>query len=797
MVLHDKPTTTPNNDVNKLTSWDDNLFDELVYSTNNEYSCLSGDIADLLNNPLIGEVHDHNHHYINDEDEDLNLIKSIFLPSRYSFQWTHKKGKIKPHQYWVYCEGKQQSYARLTLISEGFNWSNISKIFLYDNSIVFAESFKSNLPYIRVLRCNQYSGGFPYEDIVQTSKLQVVDYNLLKLQIKLKQDESLPIHPLQGSVNEIQMNYQACADGDMTNNEPFTYFLQFSFRNRVEGWFYLECSLTYDNQVIISSKSDIFMFNNPRMKKRKEFKNYSPSQIKFMQICSMDSNFDKDTWLELGSKLLYDKDTILNMFSLSNPIFLNPLKRKESPNIDYFFLDSFQQNKKPMLERNSNVLYEKNQKINSNLHYPPLSLPPSLSSSPSCHSSSSFSLSSPPYCKSNLFNSKTLLYQWLMPPDYVDLHNSTFNSILFPYQQFSTSKIIDTLHSIHSHYSSRKIEKIFTVYNSTVIELSLSDNFDPFGSSFLLANQFSLTVILSDSPTTLPPPLSLFFPIPTGLKSLMKSIPIGPSIENSKSPVSPSPIPTTPLLPTPSILSIPTVTSKISPTPSIISPSSSLMLPNAPTLIPSSPSLATATPSILSPPPLLPTSPIISPSILPPVPPLFNHPPVTSMAHSPQSSLVPSPLISTPTIIPSALATSKIPTLISTSAAPLIPQTPPIINIPCSTNLVSIKPPPTQVINASVIPSLCMIPPTISNQPIEYPFTVRNVVNSNIREVYVAERALDILKQKIAEEFNFPVHLIEKLEKSSTKAQLTTDKNLLYVKEFDVIDVYLFPPSNL
>jgi len=33
-------------------------------------------------------------------------------------EWSHKKGKKKPQQYWVYCEDKQQSYARVSLVSQ-------------------------------------------------------------------------------------------------------------------------------------------------------------------------------------------------------------------------------------------------------------------------------------------------------------------------------------------------------------------------------------------------------------------------------------------------------------------------------------------------------------------------------------------------------------------------------------------------------------------------------------------------------------------------------------------------------
>src|SRR3990167_16887 len=322
---------------------------------------------------------------------------------------------------------------------------------------------ENNNPRTKALRFefNEQIGDFtPYLDEVQTAKLTQIDRNKLKLNFILKEDEIPPVHPTQGPASEAQVTYESPIT--MDSNVPFTFVSKFSFRNRVEACFHLEVHLSYDEITIIRSNSDIFMFNNPRMKKRKEFLNYSPAQVKFMQVYNLTRTGDEQYWLDLGLQLGYSVERIFQMLELSNSVFTNTLKRKlPSPT-------SFQQSKRQALDLFS-------------LLDIPFSSPSSFPVTPSPQSFNDPALTL-----------KTYNYQWLQsnsstmessPPTTIHLPSSYTYSLFLDFIQQKEQRKIQRLFWLREG-------KVTEVLSPFEFETLSSENYPELPISFILSDSF-------------------------------------------------------------------------------------------------------------------------------------------------------------------------------------------------------------------------------------------------------------------------------------------------------------------
>jgi len=103
---------------------------------------------------------------------------------------------------------------------------------------------------------------------------------------------------------------------------PFCYIGRFTFKNREEGWFRLRAALYWAGRPVLAGDSDLFMFNNPRMKCKKHLSLFTPSQIKFMQVYSLTPLPDQDYWLDLAIQLGFGVKTALQLLQLALDIFV-------------------------------------------------------------------------------------------------------------------------------------------------------------------------------------------------------------------------------------------------------------------------------------------------------------------------------------------------------------------------------------------------------------------------------------------------------------------------------------------
>src|SRR5690606_15042852 len=100
------------------------------------------------------------------------------------------------------------------------------------------------------------------------------------------------------------------------------------------GWFVLEMRLWYEQTLIATGLSDPFVFNNPRMRKPKEFSSLSCQEVNFIQLYSASSTsteapHNEDYWLQVGLQLNFELDRVMELISLANRA-LDSWKRKSS-----------------------------------------------------------------------------------------------------------------------------------------------------------------------------------------------------------------------------------------------------------------------------------------------------------------------------------------------------------------------------------------------------------------------------------------------------------------------------------
>jgi len=237
-----------------------------------------------------------------------------------SLEWTHKRGKIKPDQYWVYCEDRQASYGRITLKSPLDSEKQISKLMkrkTTNDLVVCVSDFliEGSVPGFVICEQTHFASGtieyFSLQD------LQEIDPNLLRLEFFLREDSSLPIHPQQGRADEVKIQAENLLVPPLS---PIKFASKFYFKNRAEGWFVLEMSVFYAEVLLACSQSDPFMFNNPRMKKPREYSQLSNREVKFVTLYSLSnssSDHNDEYWLHLGLQTM-QFERVLELISLAN-----------------------------------------------------------------------------------------------------------------------------------------------------------------------------------------------------------------------------------------------------------------------------------------------------------------------------------------------------------------------------------------------------------------------------------------------------------------------------------------------
>lgn len=239
-------------------------------------------------------------------DNSLNSNHSFSL----SMEWTHKKGKKKPQQFWVYCEDKQQSYARITLNTnfDNISWTSASRMFIFVQNdarhLCFVQNYasKADVQKAICLQLIDENGCVGVEQTIPTRSLVPVDRSELELNFFLESDASSPVHPLQGNPIDVQMNCQTGSIECSDIREPFQHTAMFSFKNRVEGWFKMKMVLSYSGVTLISSYSDTFMFNNPRLKKRKELAVHPSAVVKFIQCYALSPTQNEREWFSIAQE---------------------------------------------------------------------------------------------------------------------------------------------------------------------------------------------------------------------------------------------------------------------------------------------------------------------------------------------------------------------------------------------------------------------------------------------------------------------------------------------------------------
>jgi hypothetical protein len=237
-------------------------------------SCISGDSIDQL---------------LADTEELLTHDSAVFPD--YLAEWCYKRGTKKSQQYWVYSEGAQFNYMKWNFQSGELNWNAHSRVMkrkcetdLQSSSLIFIEDLYAG-PIVRGISLEACSA-ITFIDNFFLCDLEEVPLSEIEFEVQIVNDQTQPIHP--GQVSAELINYKVnLAPSSFHYPTPFSFWCSIQFFNRVEGWFRTKGKLKINDIVFFESYSDVFMLNNPRMKKRREFQSIPPGQVKFMQVCGL------------------------------------------------------------------------------------------------------------------------------------------------------------------------------------------------------------------------------------------------------------------------------------------------------------------------------------------------------------------------------------------------------------------------------------------------------------------------------------------------------------------------------
>lgn len=215
-------------------------------------------------------------------------------------EWTHKKGKRKPQQFWVYCEENQENYLRAYVQIDGqpSSWNNFSavaKLKGNENTLIFIQNMKQPGEKVDGLEMDISSmvgrhraghwGSYPRDELVVLSESD------FKINLQLIADDCEPLHPEQGYATTVHVVTEGYTDVAAVEGKflPLELTYRYLFKNRSKGWFRVQATMEYCGHIIVEGRSDLFMFNNPRMVKKKDLVPYQSDEIKFMQCYALAS----------------------------------------------------------------------------------------------------------------------------------------------------------------------------------------------------------------------------------------------------------------------------------------------------------------------------------------------------------------------------------------------------------------------------------------------------------------------------------------------------------------------------
>ena len=230
--------------------------------------------------------------------------------------WTHKKGKEKKQQFWVYCEDNQYNYCQARITFPGVAIDDKSRL---------AEVVRTGA----VVVIPQYCAGSSAYDTIELSsgtsrtfvsdELAVISADDVSANTALVEDAEVPVAPNQGEAAAVSIIEHTIVP-ERRAAFPLGFQSQYIFKNRTEGWFRISATLSYKGQVIASGKSDVFMFNNPRMTGKRFLGGFTPDEIKLMQ-CYAVSPTAEQTWTDAGLALGLSMDRLHVLFAKGREVF--------------------------------------------------------------------------------------------------------------------------------------------------------------------------------------------------------------------------------------------------------------------------------------------------------------------------------------------------------------------------------------------------------------------------------------------------------------------------------------------
>ena len=245
--------------------------------------------------------------------------------------WVTRNGSKKSLQYWVYCESSHDNFLKVDLQVPGFDVTSRSRIMqdTYRN-LYFVEENNLNTCYRTVF---PLFSSFPVPSLMPSSLLYPVDCEKFTLKMNLIADDEFPKHPFQEDAKYVQSKTEILSSHLQNVLFPFSSTVRVNFQGRAEGWFKIQTFLMYEETMVIAqSITEPFMFNNPRLKKMKDHKQYSEKEIKFMILAELSDN--KEKFRELYGYLHANKEELLEK---SSSLFPNVKKCSKSKKINCKF----------------------------------------------------------------------------------------------------------------------------------------------------------------------------------------------------------------------------------------------------------------------------------------------------------------------------------------------------------------------------------------------------------------------------------------------------------------------------
>jgi hypothetical protein len=256
--------------------------------------------------------------------EDLDYYGALCVCPSYDAEWQYKKGGRKDQQYWIYSEAAQRNHMKWQFTAGSMQWNAHSRVMKFKQAsseskkLIFVEDIYAG-PQVRGIVIKPESiNQLLFAKEFNLSDLEEVPNSELKFEISIVSDHSEPVHPKQGLADLIKYNVEF-SPSSFSCPAPFSYFASIQILNRVEGWFKIMGTLRYQDFPLLESTSDVFMLNNPRMKKHRELQTIPPAQVKFMQMCSF---LDDGSISRIGAKngfspelITYLKDSSILFFS--------------------------------------------------------------------------------------------------------------------------------------------------------------------------------------------------------------------------------------------------------------------------------------------------------------------------------------------------------------------------------------------------------------------------------------------------------------------------------------------------